>query len=721
MKKLICIFVIFHTVNPISLLLLDTQGKDRYSYRNVELLAQEAGFTTHYKNIYDFLEDPKIDQYDAIFFMVNPLMLNMSPLQQGLNKLSLHVPILFDQTYITALLKNALESFASLPNKGVGIILPGRIVYSGSLKSYTKHFVEHLLFLKNEPSHVKQLVYEFLEYILTPDTYKGSLFGTSLINPGNPTFPSISKSYAINILTNTLTAITTPIDFQTDELTNKALPIGLLYKHKNGNIFFMSKLSEFDFADISEHFFKNPLSLSARNELLKAAQASLQSWYDALQTHEIPTDSPEKKPLSDKFSLKTLAQKKKAHANKKLSPLYNWMTNKSISCAWLDPYDFFAHEDALRKIEKSITIVPAQDRPPQDVQTMIQQIALSRGAQITYDANFNILWFEFMPEWYLSPHGLRKEQRNEYIQRIERLAQEIKSVFSNNGILLPQIFVGLNLSSNFKSYPVKNPVFDFYGHMYSKIPCPFDLVNFWKPEVFDPFWVFHSIIGRYLRIDGVFFDFEMYHAQDQTGTYTDIMDFSDMSWMVYCLYAKNKEAATHKTIKSRIVYLQKEKKFKEYFTILQQAACDLGRAIKKHFRQKMPHLLFAAYAPTLPNSWFYRGIYAGLSSPQEPLLLATFNTDYVSHCDWLESNNIYLLHGSAVMISKLNHPKDFQIIKTLLCHHDFVWYNRPSRMVYEYDKNELGKVWWGIESSSANRRFVMHGIKHQHLILPICN
>jgi len=88
---------------------------------------------------------------------------------------------------------------------------------------------------------------------------------------------------------------------------------------------------------------------------------------------------------------------------------------------------------------------------------------------------------------------------------------------------------------------------------------------------------------------------------------------------------------------------------------------------------------------------------AGLSSKREPLIMATFNTDFYSHAQWLEKQGIFLIHGTAIMQSKFKTPVDFSLIPELLGFQYFVWHNRPSRMIYwpEQRKN----IWWTSEAS----------------------
>lgn len=694
----------------VSLLIIDTQGKDAYYYRNLMMLARDVGFTVHYKNIYDLLEESAINNYQAVFFMISPAMLNMSLTQRFHNACYGLLPMHITQAVGTHCF-NILRAFARQHHKAIGLILPGGIKYSPSLQNYAQQALYAFGQFQQLSSPIQSLINSFIAHITQSDGRIGSLFGTSLINP-----TTASKTQCL--LPSYETAQTMPCNLPnySDDI-HYAFPLGLLIQdtHQH-NTYLISSSSAFTFADVTEHLFRNPLYFSHRNELLQAAHETLQAFHDTYVQQKIPKaiTTP---GLPSFFSLTSL-QRAKQHSmseqKKQINTrLYGWMLATPISCAWLDPYDFFAHEDGEQYLRKLITTNEQKALSDDQLKKLVEQYALSRGIRLLYDGNFQLLWFECIPEWYLSPHGIRAAQKDEYICRMKQLGNALQTFFQRHNRPLPKIFVGLNLTSNFKSYRVANPVQSLSGTLYTKIPSPFDITNFWQPEVLDMFEEFVTTLKDHFPVDGVFFDFEMYHAQEQAGSYTDLMDFSDIAWNTYCHYTHNK-AITHLNAKDRRIYLQEHKKFKGYFTVLQAASSAIGRAIKQRLRHTMPHLLFAAYAPTLPSCWFYRGIMAGLSSPTEPLILATFNTDYQTHRAWLNKQNIYVLHGTAIMLSKLQTTADFDIVTQQLTHHDFVWYNRPSRMIYGYDQDKLNKMWWAIEATSAPCKKIMHNIQAIH-------
>ncbi len=694
----------------VSLLIVDTQGKDAYYYRNLIMLAHAAGFTVDYKNIYDLLEDSEITNYQALFFMLSPSMLHMSVLQQFCNALYCLFPV--QRTHaIPEHCLNLLRTFAQQPHKAIGIIVPS-IKYDPKLQKYTLQTIYSIGQFQLLPSTTQSFIDTIITHLIEHDSRIGTFFGTSLINRNDASkIPSLPSSPSHN-------AHATPLySSNYSSLAQQALPIGLLIHHPHQhNTYLISTASAFTFADINENLFRNPLDFSHRNELLHAAHETLQAFHDAYVDQKIPL-TIQTSPLPSFCERAYLQRIKKNTVNEQKKTinqqLYGWMLNAPIACAWLDPYDFFAHEDGERLLTQLVQ-EKKNDMTSNALQNAVENIALERGIRIIYEANFKLLWFECIPEWYLSPHGIRKEQKDEYLRRMKKIGIALKTFFTERHTPLPKIFIGLNLTSNFKSNLVTNPVQSISGTTYTKIPSPFDVRHFWQPEVLDMFAAFVTLLKDSLPIDGIFFDFEMYHAQEQTGSYTDHMDFSDIAWKTYCTYTKNTNAYHLQNVKDRLNYLQQHKKFKDYFTILEQASNDIGRTIKERMRCIVPHLLCAAYAPTLPSCWFYRGIMAGLSSPSEPLIVASFNTDYQSHRRWLMKHNIHLLHGAAIMLSKLHKPDDFDLIKEALKDHDFVWYNRPSRMIYQYDQDKLNKIWWGIEATPAPCNKIMRALRAVH-------
>jgi len=693
---------------PVKLLIIDTAGQQEYYYRNMILLAQSVGFNVEFKNFYQIISDDDhkdlISKYDAVFFLTSLDLLKN--LKSDLSRKFIQI----------------LESFASARNKLIGFLVPSTPRYNDMLFKITVAIAETIGTFKDKQGVVqknallRQPLYTFLRYMLQGDAQKGAMYGTTLINQGQSSMPAILDEFGqpftnhVDNQTQEVIATLLPIKQDFSPIIQKTLPSGMYIKNRKlNNIYFISKVSEFNFADVAENFFKTPLHLNQRQELLMVAQQMLVELYNAYTTGAMQLDAQvTRPPLPKKLTLSFMKQeKRRADAqiknNIKNNPLYDWIIKQGISCAWEEPNDYFLHEDYG---------LSERTQNADEIESLKEQ-ALEQGIKFLYDARINVAWFEFNPELYLCPHGKNKGQKKQFIDRVTKIAIALKQQFSSDDRPLPQIFMGTDITSNYRTHianeefhPVHQAAQDVFNNTYSKIPSPLDFKHFWQPELTEIFDIFYSTFGKVLPITGVFLDFEMYHAQDQASGYSDMMDFSTISWELYSKTDKNAQGLG--SVPERVAYLTKNKGFKKYFKTLEHEAHLLGHTIKKHLQKIMPNVVIGAYAMTLPHSWFYRGMFAGLGSKESPLILATFNTDVYSHYRWLLEHDIHVIHGAPIMLSKIQTTKDLSLISELLQYHYFVWYLRPSRMVY--DKTKLKNIWFGSEMSPLNKDTLATGI-----------
>src|SRR3990167_1495480 len=557
---------------PIKLLIIDTDGKQEYYYRNFLLMARSVGFDVRYQNFFQFLEEEKIGPYDAIFFMMGiPLLKNLkSSLAQKCIKI--------------------IEDFSSTGDNIIGILFPGSPRYSDLLFQISAHLLEAFGLFKNnlgipEPTvPLRSVVHSFLKGILQPDASIGFTLGTTLLNPKPVAATQVSYADGKPFErekdkeTDEIIAKLLPMNTDFAPIITKTLPAGMYIKNQQTNtLYLISKVSVFNFADIEENFFKNPLHIDQRNQLLSVAHQLLWEFHEACNNHYMPEEIKKPRPPFPMPLTKSFihAQKEKAQQafrmQTKNNKQYAWIFHKGISAGWLAPGDYFLHEDPnSKKIEKE---------KPQKA-AALKRHALEMGIGFIYDMDLNLLWFEFNPEAYLSSrvaHEKKEERLRMYISTLAKILQE-KSESTNKP--LPKIFIGTDLTTNFGAYSVSSPVKDIYGWEYTKIPSPLDIEGFWKPELLDVFDRFVALFHKELPITGIFLDFEMYHAPDQAGGYSDLLDFSDLSWRLYC--TKKSNAALHKlgSVADRVGYLRKEKKFADYFTFLEEQAYELGNTIK---------------------------------------------------------------------------------------------------------------------------------------------
>ncbi|MCK5632262.1 hypothetical protein KAH94_00775, partial [bacterium] len=656
-KTLLCIiFLIFFHIKALALpaLFIDTNGQEKYYYRNFLALAKSVGYTIHFESFFECLNTVKIEPYKTIFFSTSTSII-------------IHSKNILVEKYV-----KFVEDLSHQGNKNIILLL------SGVNKPAYLHKTMHLLERLGVPldNSIQPIIKSFLRYLFQPDVLRGKIYGTTLINKIHTSQLQpllLSENKNVTILPQ----------------KNTSFPLGLLVKNKKtGNRYLLTKQSFCCFSELNENFFLTPIHFKQQEKLLFTVQNMLAEFKGVNHKTKLPKVTTKafitsQKKITEKKLFKTF-QKKRS---------YHWINSNSLSCAWMDLGDFFLEQ---RKPNKLL---------PEKEKIKLKNAALKRGLNFIYESEINLLWFEFNPEIFLAQRGIATEKKKkEFHKNINTFAKALKQRFALSKKPIPKIFIGTDITTNFRSAPVAIAAKDFFGRTYSKIPSPLDFKNFWKPELLDVFDIFVDTFKKILPIDGIFLDFEMYHAQKQSADFNNFMDFSDLAWKLYTQKTKQNHLLRYISTERRINNLIATKKLKNYFSVLQKEAEIIGKKIKNHIQKKLPGTLIGAYATSLPGSWFYRGILAGLSSPEEPVIFATFNTNVYSHTQWLNQNNINIIHGAPIMLSKLKTLQDFLLIPELKKMNYFVWYNRPSRMIYPPQQRK--NIWWSSEASNLSSEIV---------------
>jgi hypothetical protein len=661
------------------LLLIDTEFNEAYTYNSFLLLAKSVGFKPDYKQFYDVTES-SLACYGCIILNINGNFVN-----NYFNQLQKNQPI---TNPVIQKILDLIRILKKQKNKLVGIMLPSSMGGNAKTTFERAAMISKMCFPITDS--LKKHLFSFLHTLMQPDHKRSFQYDTSLI-PQNYELQKKNNEplqhnppVIINKTTNTI--ISSPLPLLHNQGT---FPLAWYGSNALTNShFFITKSSLMTFADIAESFVYNPTDFSVRLKKLEEVQQLL---YELYRTTLLGTlkRSPlkEKPPLPTFFTRQFVIGEKKQcsqERNKNVNKnLFDWVLKEKIWCA-LATLDAYAkkEEDSVRSLLK---------------------------------LNLNLLWLQLSPEFYFSKEAVLKDQKDKFLEMIRNFTHALQKVSSETKEKIPKVFAGFEITGNFSQRPVANPVVDCYGEVYTKVPSPFDFKNLWHMElldVFDDFYETWPTISNGVPLDGVFLDFEMYHAKDQTGHYTSIMDFSDCAWNVYCDAAHQQVLKKITTVDARIGYLMKHKKCEDYFKRLEREAFALGKQIKERIRKKLPNALIAIYDIYLPSIWFYKGITAGLSSPEEPVILATFNNDFYSHCRWLKKNNIYAYHLPVILLAKFKKIADFDLIGEAERYHDGVWFNRISRLAESRDSKDW--TWdYGVEVTPLDTAAVVEQIRKQ--------
>lgn len=642
-KFFFCIsFLIVYSSSAHSrLLLIDTALDAPYNYQTLMTLCKDTGFVPEHSHFYD-LPRRSQNNYDAVFLAIS-------------NEFIAHL----DHPFVKETLA-WVKKFSERNNVLVGILLPKQTSVSDNFVKACSN-VLNTFSLSDAPNknRVEKFVAQGLTILLQPAVQRSYWYNTTLLARciKSETPKPEAPNYAC-ILSNNGTPLATylPVTHSiNNQVFEKIFPHGfVIVNPQTHTTYFITTQSLLTPGELEENFWLNPTNTQLRQQFKHNTRATLHDVYTIAQNSTI-------KSLSGAHNLPALSPKK----------TYMVCNNKKpIIAAWMD----------LEPLTKD-------------------SATLQAGIEAIKDAQLTFLWITLTPEQYFSPIGTNKHKKQEFFNSVRQCTQQLKKTYGKEP--LPVIAINFNITFNYEKSPVHAAAVDIFGHTYSKIPSPLEFNEFWRQEVLDSFdqlvKIWDTDIGSGIPIGAIFFDCEMYHAQTQAASFTNLMDFSDNSWNLY-IQQKNKPELKKLSVPERINFLKKQFLFKEYFEVLKHEAHSIGERIKNHVRAAKPDIIIGAYAMTLPSTWFLQGFLAGLSSKEKPIILATFNNDFECHRTWLEEQHIYCKHLAAMLLSQFTHLKDFLIIDQLLGHHDGIWINKFSRLMQS--RNPKDWEWgWGPESS----------------------
>lgn len=645
----ICLFIV-NSLNGQKLLIIDIGFNDNYQYQTFSVLAQSVGFKPTIVSFYE-VTPGLIERANCIIMVID---------ENAAQHFCMHtVNPLTDQ------LKNIFDLLKQQKNKLLCLWFPSKI------GDTTKETIDHSLMITKAccalPHSLQAQLLSFFRFLFQPDFKRSSGYHTSLLAKQETKNKILSIPYKSRLQLRRRS-----YDIISTTLPLEGFPLG--WHSSNPNLcmqFFITKTSLMTFAEINEQFTYTPIDFDMRLTKLNELQQLIYELYNAVLLGKIATDSHlQKPPLPTLFYQQHVINEKKDADHKRTYEVqqsrYGWINTEKI-WAGLITLDAYTNKE-------------------------------QEAADTLIGSGLNLLWLELCPELYFSKDGIKKNQQAQFWQQLKNVTDALYESAHQHHQQIPFIYIGFELTGNFNK-SVNNPVIDCYGKQYPKIPSPFDFEQTWRKELLDPLDMMVKNWSKYnkMPIAGIFLDFEMYHAKNQASQYNPDMDFSDCAWAVYCRTTKQFAAALLKRHNERINYLMKHKKFKEYFTVLHHEAYAIGKRIKEHINKKLPDAFIAVYNIHPPCSWFYMGIIGGLSSPQEPVILATFNNDFYSHNAWFRAQKIYAYHMPVLLLSKFKEPKDFDLIATTaLPFHDGVWFNRISRL--QESRNPKDWSWdYGVE------------------------
>lgn len=643
------------------MLVIRTDNTPAYAGNRLNQMAQLLGFEPTVKQIYE-VDETTLQDHTAIALALDPYL--FKALIDG-RKSAQDAHPFFEAT------ERLATQLAVLSHKKIIFSLPSAALTKRNPQEAdpdSEALVETLLRESNSamPAAAAPQLKAYLRLAREPDARKHS-YATALML-AKKREPNEGYQEAQDILKDTSgDALALPAPMPTEGSASALTglwPFGISWRsEQNNNSILLTRDSYLTFGDIDENFHLNPIDPSIKHELFCALFRTLQQFL-------VNRDAPAARlKLRVALSAGTAHEQFLKRWHRTYAPTHAWLKEKQVSCAWMDVRSFFG-------------------KAPESVDYVL-------------NSGIKILWLDLIPETLLTHNARNAAGKEEFLKQVEWFTRILKERAQVLNRPIPLLFMGTDVTLNYRVVPnhatpaVETPTVDLYGKVLSRVPSPLDVKGFWQTQVIDLINTFVDLweskeggIGNGLPLAGIFFDFEQYQAPEQASNYTDLMDFSDLAWQTFLAAYPQPNMPELTTAAKRVEYLIDTHQMQTYFDALTAQAKEIGTLIRNTIKQRLPHGMIAAYNANIASSWWYRGLMASLSRPEEPLMYATFNTDFFSHVSWLESQDVYLHHLQVLLLSKLREKDDFKQIGTILKNHDGIWFNRFSRLIQDMPENK---------------------------------
>lgn len=457
-----------------------------------------------------------------------------------------------------------------------------------------------------------------------------------------------------------------PINDQSSDIIRPTLPYGLYWFNPiRHNHVLVTNTSLLTFSGVSENFHLCPTNFMLRKEMLSLVlrmmleSASLSCMNNA---HDVQEAASKLSSAPVPQLPKNLDLLGSQDCNQRLTP-------GPRKIAWMEINAFY--DPTAEETAKKPGIKDERKKQQQD---MISYI---------FDSGLDSLWITINPHMYYSTIGRLKDPAHEqqFIQGLSQFTKALRDASVLEKKAPPKILLGYEITNNiYEPNLPKHYAIDLYENAYKDLPIPTDY-SFWKDQIIDPLVVFMKkwndpSLSHGVQLGGVVLDLEMY-CRKKTGSFLTAMGFDNQTFSKF--EKKMKLSWGTVALRDRVLKLMKARLCNDYFKFLEDEAQGIGSNMQQAFIKLIPGCHIVCYLPHVNVSWFYKGLYKGLSKKNYPLHLLTFNSEFFAHEKWFKKYHINAYHSSVLLLSKLEHEHDFSWVDYVLNNHHGVWLNRFSR------------------------------------------
>ncbi len=189
-------------------------------------------------------------------------------------------------------------------------------------------------------------------------------------------------------------------------------------------------------------------------------------------------------------------------------------------------------------------------------------------------------------------------------------------------------------------------------------PSPLD-INYWNDAV-KPVAVELAKLSKEFpnTLLGSFNDMELYGFESLT--ITEAFSFDSLTFNKFLerkktlllkrnLYNEALDVLPH----LRFEWLKQNNLLRIYFSTLEDVVSEMAKQLDDEIRKINPDFIWGFYTPGIPQSWYYKGLWKGLSLPGRPVFLITYEGRGNQQVDYLASDGIYLIHCPGLLMNTL--------------------------------------------------------------------
>lgn len=291
---------------------------------------------------------------------------------------------------------------------------------------------------------------------------------------------------------------------------------------------------------------------------------------------------------------------------------------------------------------------------------------LTRGLSTS---GMNLLWGVGFPQLLLSPKG-DDLRRARLLLCWERVARGLRGT----GV---RWFLGMEYPGSFAVLDNSTRAIGSEGEIWD-VPSPWDL-EVWRREVVRPARIAAQWARREPSVAGIVLDVEMYGRKPLF--FGQGLDFGDAPFLAFLRNRGELEAGSSLRPRERFPWLRDRGLLQQYYDFLEQRAELMGRELRQAIHSIHPGLILGSYSAGALQRWFYRGLWRGMSTPERPLVLFTFQRDLDPDQEALAREGIHVLHVRALLMGLLRREDYPRLFDHALRRNWGYWLNRLTALV----------------------------------------